>query len=83
MANHVHVLMQVLPGYESNHIIKGWKGVSAYKINKMMNKTGDVWQKEYFDRIIRDVKHLDRVVRYIEYNYSQGGVLALLPIYEE
>lgn len=50
-------------------IMQNFKSVSARKINKM-NKTQGVslWQRNYYDHIIRNEKSLNIIRRYIKYN---------------
>ena len=58
MPTHVYLLFAPL---ESDHavpfslaeIMKGIKGSSAYNINKLLGRRGQLWQDESFDRIMR------------------------------
>jgi REP element-mobilizing transposase RayT len=49
-------------------ILKNIKGTTARKANQLLGRTGRFWQKEYFDRYIRDSKHFYAVFNYIENN---------------
>lgn len=50
-------------------IIAGFKSSVTKHINIIRRKPGEpVWQRGYFDRIIRDEKELDRIREYIRYN---------------
>jgi REP element-mobilizing transposase RayT len=58
MPNHVHLLFTALEGeraepYSLGEIMKGIKGTSAYNINKLLGRKGQLWQDESFDRIMR------------------------------
>ena len=68
MPNHVHVCFMPLNGFRISQILHTWKSYSANSVNQVLNRTGKVWQKEYFDRYIRDESHFERVVRYIRRN---------------
>jgi type I restriction enzyme R subunit len=61
MPNHVHLLFQPRAAVAS--LVKAWKGASARAIG-----TGNFWQKNYRDTLIRDADHYRRVVRYIRNN---------------
>jgi len=37
-------------------------------INERLGTRGQFWQHDYFDRLIRDGKHLRNVIRYIRRN---------------
>lgn len=68
MPNHVHALFALHPDRELKSIIHSWKRTSARRLNEATGKTGAFWQKDYFDRIIRDSKHFGKCVRYIRNN---------------
>ena len=46
----------------------GIKGASAYKINQLRKTKGSVWQKESFDRIVRDGNEFDEKLNYMYNN---------------
>ena len=68
MPNHFHVLIETLPQHPLAAIIHSWKSYSSRYINKRLGRTGTFWQREYFDRYIRDDQHLAAVIRYIHRN---------------
>ncbi len=68
MPNHVHVVCAMHPDWSLRKVIQSWKSQSARLINLANGRIGEFWQKDYFDRIIRDHKHLGRCVRYIRKN---------------
>ncbi len=75
MPNHVHILIEVFNGFSLSEIIHSWKSFSAHQINKLLNRTGQVWMMEYFDRYIRDYEHFDKVVNYIHNNPVKAGLV--------
>jgi len=44
------------------------KSFTSSEANKMLNRKGRFWQKEYFDRYIRNARHYAKAVAYIENN---------------
>ena len=68
MPNHVHALVEILPGHYLPEVMESWKGFTAREINKLLSRSGAVWQKGYYDRLIRDWTHFGNVVRYIRRN---------------
>ncbi|MCB1079499.1 MAG: transposase [Verrucomicrobiae bacterium] len=72
MPNHVHALFTLNPASKLESIIHSWKRQSAREINRAIGKTGPLWQKDYFDRLIRDRAHLSNCVRYIRRNPSKA-----------
>ena len=74
MPNHVHVLFRMAPNEDLSKIIHSWKSFTAHEISKARKTEGAVWQDEYFDRIVRDEDHLQRLVAYIERNPEKAGL---------
>lgn len=68
MPNHTHLLFSINPVWKIGDLVHSWKRQSAREINRLENRSGALWQKDYFDRLIRDAKHLANCVRYIRNN---------------
>jgi REP element-mobilizing transposase RayT len=68
MPNHVHALFVQNPEWQLEKLIRSWKGFTARQINKLLGRSGNFWQRDYFDRVIRDEKHFANCVRYIRRN---------------
>jgi menaquinone-specific isochorismate synthase len=56
MPNHVHVVVKVTKEHTLSQIIHGWKSYTSKKANKVLNRSGSFWQREYYDHLIRDEK---------------------------
>ncbi len=65
MPNHVHVIVTPLGNHKLSEITHSWKSFTANKINKYLNRRGQLWQKESYDQIVRSPQHLERVQTYI------------------
>jgi REP element-mobilizing transposase RayT len=76
MPNHVHVLVEISEAYPLSRIVHTWKSYTAKEANRLLARTGEFWQREYFDRAIRDEKHLEAAVRYIHENPVKAGLAA-------
>ncbi len=72
MPNHVHILVSLETGTALEKLVASWKRYSANDINKRNAAIGTVWQRDYFDRIIRDWDHFANVARYIRRNPSKA-----------
>jgi len=68
MPNHLHILIQTLPGHSVSEIMHSLKSYTAHEANKILDRNGHFWYKEYFDRYIRNGDHFRATVRYIEEN---------------
>jgi len=72
MPNHVHALFTVQEGHTLEALLHSWKLFSARRINARLGQTGSLWQRDYFDRLVRDAAHFARCVRYIRKNPGQA-----------
>jgi putative transposase len=68
MPNHVHALFVQNPEWPLEKLTQSWKRFAAREINKSLDRTGSFWQRDYFDRLIRDEHHFANCVRYIRRN---------------
>jgi len=68
MPNHVHALFRLREGEALEQVLHSWKRFTARRINAMLGARGHLWQRDYFDRLVRDYAHLGRCVRYIRKN---------------
>jgi REP-associated tyrosine transposase len=74
MPNHVHALIEILQTPLAE-ILHGWKSYTSKSANRLLNRAGDFWQNEYFDRFIRDEEHFRKAVHYIENNPVKAGLV--------
>jgi len=77
MPNHVHVLIETLLGHTLAGILHSWKSYSASEANKILQRTGTFWFREYHDRYVRNAEHFVNVLRYIEENPVAAGLVRL------
>jgi putative transposase len=68
MPNHVHAVFVQNPEWPLEKLIRSWKGFTARRINALCGRSGGLWQRDYFDRLVRDEKHFANCVRYIRRN---------------
>lgn len=76
MPNHVHVLVEMFSGISLSEVLHSWRSYTAHQINRVLNRTGQVWMAEYFDRYIRDYNHYQKVVNYIHNNPVKAGFVS-------
>lgn len=74
MPNHVHLVARFFE-VRLDHIMKSIKGRSSRRINQILGRSGSLWQREYFDRAIRDERHLAAAVHYVEWNPVKDGLV--------
>jgi len=69
MPNHVHTVVELRKGIDLAKTVHSWKSFTAHKIHR-----GEIWQREYFDRIVRDEKDYLNVCGYVENNPITSGL---------
>ncbi len=74
MPNHVHLLVEVWTTPLSK-LIQDWKSVSSHYVKQALQRPGNWWQEDYFDRYIRDDAHFHKAVHYIENNPVKAGLV--------
>jgi hypothetical protein len=55
--------------------MQGIKGASAHKINRLLNRSGQVWQRESFDRVLRREESVHAKVEYMVQNPVRAGLV--------
>jgi putative transposase len=68
MPNHVHALFVQNVAWPLEKILYSWKRFTARRINAVLERHGGLWQRDYFDRLVRDETHFLSCVRYIRRN---------------
>src|SRR5262245_15066123 len=63
-----------LNGFKMSSIVHSWKSFTAHECNKILNRTGKFWEREPFDRYIRNQRHFDNALVYIEGNPVKAGL---------
>jgi REP element-mobilizing transposase RayT len=76
MPNHVHTLFVQNAAWSLEKILLSWKGFTARRINALLGRAGNFWQRDYFDRLVRDHKHFANCVRYMRRNPVKAGLHA-------
>jgi putative transposase len=80
MPNHVHALIQPIPDTNKKYklipeITKAWKGITARRINKILEVQGQIWQHESYDHMVRNDTELNNIVMYILNNPVKAGLV--------
>ena len=75
MPNHVHVVIETRRGWPLQRLVRDWKTYSALQINALLGRTGALWNREYYDRYVRDEAHLGNAIRYVHNNPVKAGLV--------
>jgi REP element-mobilizing transposase RayT len=85
MPNHVHAVVQPFAGMATTEgmpvprselpdILHSWKSFTAKEANKLLRRSGEFWQAEYYDHLIRDAADFRHSVRYVLENPIKAGL---------
>ena len=86
MPDHVHMIFTPLKDALGNvfgltEIVGSMKGASAHSLNKVLKRRGPVWQREYFDHILRSDESTASKVQYICENAVRHGIVEFIDDY--
>ncbi len=73
MPNHVHVLVRSVESHDIDKVLHTWKSFTAHEINKVLGRSGQLWQLESYDHIVRDPQALWSIANYIVTNPVKAG----------
>lgn len=73
MPDHAHLIITPYDEVPLHEILQRIKGASAHGINRLLGRSGPVWQKESFDHIIRSNEKLDEKIAYVLDNPVRKG----------
>ncbi|MCC5840370.1 MAG: transposase [Opitutales bacterium] len=76
MPNHSHVIVRQLSDGDLECVMKRVKGRVARETNALLGRSGKFWQREWFDRLIRDDAEYARTARYIRNNPVKAHLAA-------
>ena len=57
-----------LPQSNLSEIVRVFKSLSAFRINRMLDARGPIWERSFYDHMVRSGEALDRIRRYIAEN---------------
>jgi len=74
MPNHVHALTTPAAAVTLSSIMHSWKSFTAKQANGMLERTGQFWMEETYDRVMRNRKEVIATKAYIEQNPVVAGL---------
>ncbi|SJZ84889.1 REP element-mobilizing transposase RayT [Enhydrobacter aerosaccus] len=76
MPNHVHARIAPQHGFRLGEIVSSWKRFTARAANRELCRSGAFWQDDYWDTYIRNERHFESTIAYIENNAVKAGLAA-------
>lgn len=74
-AEPVHVVVHPRPGFELPRICHPWKSFTAKEINRLLGRSGEFWQPEPYDHLIRDEDDYRHAVEYVLANPAAAALM--------
>lgn len=76
MPNHVHAVVLLLDeAVPLAETLQRLKGYTALHANRLLGRTGQFWQRETYDHIIRSSEEMARVIAYVVNNPVKAGLV--------
>lgn len=79
--NHVHVLVLPSGDLTLSGILHSWKSFTSNAINKLLGRSGSLWQDESYDRLVRDAAELHAFEEYLEAHAGKGDLVRRIPLH--
>lgn len=81
MPDHVHMIFIPLENERNEtlsfeEIVGAIKGASSHSVNKVLKRSGTVWQDESFDHVIRHADSLEQKIEYVRKNPVRKGLVS-------
>lgn len=74
MPNHVHAVLSLAEKESLGRVLHSWKSYSALEANRLLQRQGRFWQREYFDHLVKNEASLERIVSYVAENPEKAGL---------
>ncbi len=80
MPDHVQLLLRILRNADGwpiplVEIMQSLKSATAHRINKLLRRSGPVWEEESFDHVLRSDESLEDKREYIRQNPVKAGLV--------
>ncbi|HAP36011.1 MAG TPA: hypothetical protein DCQ28_08740 [Bacteroidetes bacterium] len=85
MPNHLHLVVEILEKHKIiadvsskylTKVLQSLKSYTAIKSNRILQREGQFWQSENYDRVIRNEKEFEEVINYVVNNPVKAGFVS-------
>ena len=74
MPEHLHALLVPREGTSISRVMQSIKGYTARLVNERLGRRGPLWQRSFYDRMIRNERQLLETVNYVHMNPVVAGL---------
>ena len=75
MPEHLHALLVPRNGASISQLLQSIKGYTARHVNEKLDRLGPLWQRSFYDRMIRDERQLLKTVESVHMNPVMAGLV--------
>jgi REP element-mobilizing transposase RayT len=75
MPDHIHWMLQLLPGQELSKVVASVKGRASIRINRLNRTRGRFWQPNFYDHAVRREEDLENLAHYLIMNPVRAGLV--------
>ena len=75
MPEQLHALLVPRDGTSISQVMQSIKGYTARLVNERLERRGPLWQRSFYDRMIRDERQLLKTVEYVHMNPVMAGLV--------
>ena len=73
LPDHLHLVIVPKVPFTVSQVMQSVKGYASRAVNLRNGDHGPLWQPGFYDRVIRDERHLGDVVHYVHMNAVEAG----------
>jgi non-canonical purine NTP pyrophosphatase (RdgB/HAM1 family) len=82
MPDHVHLLLRTIQRADGSwptgdEVVHSIKSYTANQINNARGRKGAVWQRDFFDKLMRSGREMEETSRYVQANPVRAGLVEL------
>ena len=82
MPDHIHMLLRPLRDengwpFPLVNILQCLKGATAHRVNRLLGRSGPLWEEESFDHVLRSDEWLQEKCEYIRQNPVEAGLVRM------
>jgi len=75
MPNHIHCLFELNEVCQLSWVMQLLKGRTSRKINKILDRRGPLWQRNYYEHKVRSDESIDEIIAYIIENPVRSNLV--------
>ena len=75
MPDHIHWMLQLLPGHALSNVVATTKGRASFRINRVNRTLGRFWQPNFYDHAVRRDEDLENLAYYLIMNPVRAGLV--------